>query len=96
MKFKIDLKNHCIETALKGLYNRAISNYFKHPTKINESQIASLELALKNLNFSMLRSKYPELSGGYEEQITLDIGEEKISIHIPAYKHSIDIEFTNS
>lgn len=95
MKFKLQLKNHCIETALRRLYNNSISEYFKNPTKTNEAKIALLEIALRNINFPELRSKYPELNGSLQREIEIDIKHDKISIKIPSYAHPIEINIVH-
>lgn len=94
MKFKIQLKNHCIETALRRLYNRSISDYFKNPTKTNETKIAILETALSHINFPELRSKYPELNGSLEREIEIDIKQDIISIKIPSSAKQIEINIS--
>jgi hypothetical protein len=75
MEIFLDLKKHCIQTAIKRKYNQRISKYFKinksENTEIIEAQIALLKEALENLNFSYLRSTYPELQGGGEDKIIL-------------------------
>ena len=73
MKIKLNLKKHCIETELKWLYNRNLSQYFK--PGCNQKQIEKIidviKTVLENSNISDLRSKYPELSGNSEANILL-------------------------
>ena len=73
MKIKLNLKKHCIETELKRLYNRNLSQYFK--PGCNQKQIEKIidviKTVLENSNISNLRSKYPELSGNSEANILL-------------------------
>ncbi len=73
MKIKLNLKKHCVETELKRLYNRSLSQYFKPGS--NQKQIekitAIIKTVLENSNISNLRSKYPELSGNSEADIVL-------------------------
>jgi hypothetical protein len=73
MKILLDLKKHCIETEIKKLYNRSLSLYFKTNSnkKIVEQQIGLLKKALEELDFSRLRSDYPELSGSGESVVEL-------------------------
>ncbi len=73
MKIKLNLKKHCVETELKRLYNRSLSQYFKSGS--NQKQIEKIidviKTVLENSNISNLRSKYPELSGNSEADIVL-------------------------
>ena len=73
MKIKLNLKNHCVETELKRLYNRNLSQYFKPGS--NQKQIEKIidviKTILENSNISNLRSKYPELSGISDADILL-------------------------
>lgn len=73
MKIKLNLKKHCVETELKRLYNRNLSQYFKPGS--NQKQIEKIidviKTVLENSNISNLRSKYPELSGNSEADIVL-------------------------
>ena len=74
MKIDLNLHRHCIETETKRLYNQALSTYF-HPDSDKdtlEKTINILERALKNLDFRKLRSRYPELSGGYAGAVAYD------------------------
>jgi hypothetical protein len=76
MKIKLNLKKHCVETELKRLYNRSLSQYFKPGS--NQKQIEKIidviKTVLENSNISNLRSKYPELSGNSEADIVLSTG----------------------
>ena len=73
MKIKLNLNNHCVETELKRLYNRNLSQYFKPGS--NQKQIEKIldviKTVLENSNISNLRGKYPELSGNSEADIVL-------------------------
>jgi len=73
MKIKLNLKKHCVETELKRLYNRSLSQYFKPGS--NQEQIEKIidviKTVLENSNISNLRSKYPELAGKSEADIVL-------------------------
>ena len=73
MKIKLNLKKHCVETELKRLYNRSLSQYFKPGS--NQKQIEKIldviKTVLENSNISNLRSKYTELSGNSEADILL-------------------------
>jgi len=73
MKIKLNLKKHCVETELKRLYNRSLSQYFKPGS--NQEQIEKIidviKTVLENSNISNLRSNYPELAGKSEADIVL-------------------------
>ena len=73
MKLELNLKKHCVETELKRLYHRSLSQYFK-PGR-NREQIEKiievLKTVLENSNFSHLRSTYPELAGNSDANIVL-------------------------
>jgi len=73
MKLELNLKKHCVETELKRLYNRSLSEYFKPGCNREQLEkiIAVLKTVLGNSNFSHLRSTYPELSGKSEANIVL-------------------------
>ena len=63
---RLDVKKHCIETALNRAYNRALAAYFKPEgdRKRLEARIALAKTALKQFDFGHLRSTYPALRGG--------------------------------
>jgi hypothetical protein len=87
MTITLDLKKHCIQTAIKRKYNHLISNYFKlktsENTEIIESEISLLKEALENFYFSWLRAKNPELQGGSADKIQIAVStEKKITISI--------------
>lgn len=79
MNIKIPVKKHCIETGVKGQYNRAVSKYFKaakdQEKKDLESRIEVLHHALETLDFNFLRSRYRELRGESEADVRLVEGE---------------------
>ncbi len=87
MEITLNLKKHCIQTAIKRKYNQRISKYFKlNPTEntaIIESEISLLKKALEKLDFSHLRSAYTELQGGGDNNIILTVNaDSKITISI--------------
>jgi len=99
MKIKLDLSAHCIETEIKRLYNRALSDYFKKEVKGKGRIEKSIELtrrALENLDFAQLRIKYSPLAGHTDRSIVLAMDKNKISITIdgrpiePITKDSFD------
>jgi plasmid maintenance system killer protein len=65
MQIKLDLKHHCIETAVRKLYNKSISQYFKTDSdkKKLEKQIDILKTVLEKGDFTHLRSTHRELAG---------------------------------
>jgi hypothetical protein len=65
MLIKLDLKHHCIETAVRKLYNKSISQYFKTDSDKNklERQIDILKTLLEKCDFTHLRSTHSELAG---------------------------------
>lgn len=70
MEIELNLKNHCIASEIKKLYNRNVSAYLKkaHNLKPDETvpvekKIELLKKALETLDFSELRSKHPVLAG---------------------------------
>jgi hypothetical protein len=73
MKIKLNLNKHCVETELKRLYNRSLSEYFKPGCNREqlETIIDVLKTVLENSNFGNLRSTYPELAGKSEANIVL-------------------------
>ncbi len=58
MKINLNLRKHCVETELKRLYNRSLSQYSKPGS--NQEQIEKiidvLKTVLGNSNFSNLKS----------------------------------------
>jgi hypothetical protein len=73
MQIQLNLSNHCIETEIKRLHERCISNYFKKSKAraALEKDIALLEDALATFDFGMLRSRYPQLNGHSDASIAL-------------------------
>jgi len=73
MKLELNLRKHCVETELKRLYNRSLSEYFKQGSnqKQQEKIIDVFKTVLENSNFSKLRCTYPELAGKSEANIVL-------------------------
>ncbi len=65
MILKFDLRHHCIETAVRKLYNKSISQYFKTngEKEILGRQIDLLKTVLETCDFTYLRGTYRELAG---------------------------------
>lgn len=74
MELTLDLSKHCIETELKTLYNKFVSDYFKNKGVREEVEAAvdTLAYALKTLDFKVLRSSYPALAGHTDASVTLE------------------------
>lgn len=79
MNIKIPVNRRCIETAIKGQYNRAVSAYFKagkdEEKKDLESRIELLHNALETLDFNFLRNRYKDLRGDSGADVRLGGGE---------------------
>ncbi|MBF0226274.1 MAG: hypothetical protein HQK76_12535 [Desulfobacterales bacterium] len=71
MQINLSLKQHCIQTSIKKVYEKLLTGYFK---KFNvkeliididsiETRIEALKFFLENADFGYLRSNYPELNG---------------------------------
>ena len=82
MNIQLKLKNFCVQTAARRMYEHNISSYFKQKLPSNDLNITNLEKKIDNLkyflenaDFSQIRSKYKELSGKKQIDITLRISE---------------------
>lgn len=75
MDLPLDLGHHCIETEIRRIYNRSLSEYFKQgaDTERLEKQIDLLKRALEGLDFSRLRATYPELAGKSDAAVALKL-----------------------
>jgi len=73
LKIVLNLRQHCIETDIKQLYERSLAEYFQSPEDRGtiEEKIALLKRALETLDFSALRSRYPELAGNSNARVSL-------------------------
>ena len=78
MELELNLKNHCIASEIKKLYNKHISTYLKKAhnlkpddTALVEETIELLKKALETLDFPGLRSKYPVLAGKTDTPVRL-------------------------
>lgn len=73
MNIKLNLKRHCIETEVKRLYNKALSQCLKPGADIKyfEKHIEVLKKLLEECDFSGLRDLYPELRGHSEVEASL-------------------------
>jgi hypothetical protein len=74
MEIALDLSRHCIETEVKRLYERSISDYFKAGVEAKpllERTIAMLHQAIETMDFPRLRAQFPPLAGGTGEKVAL-------------------------
>jgi hypothetical protein len=74
-----------VETELKRLYNRSISNYFKggEDQQPLEKQVEILKSILERSDFARLRRMCPELSGHCDADVILIVhSQEKIVIRV--------------
>ena len=73
MEIELNLKHHCIETAINRLHNLLLTEYFKSRGSDSEAE-AKLPLvkeAQKRFDFSFLRANYKELAGNSDARIVL-------------------------
>lgn len=92
MKIPLNLSKHCIETEIKRLYTKALSDYFKSKIKNHELEqtLSMVQQALETFDFRMLRSQYPALAGGttasvflgkdHDAQFALTINNETVNL----------------
>ncbi|MGD9876142.1 hypothetical protein [Desulfococcus sp.] len=78
LEIEIDLRRHCIETAIKRSYNQLLSEYFhsKKGDSASETKLALLQNALTCFDFPSLRAGHKNLAGKSDARIVLaDKGE---------------------
>ncbi|MFO7964296.1 MAG: hypothetical protein R6U50_10280 [Desulfobacterales bacterium] len=92
IRFKLNLSKYCIETALKRLHNKMISDYFNAEEKMPtaEQKIEAVGRLLTELNFSSLRTRFPDLAGHSDKEILLNI-DSSGRPHIFIAENEIDI-----
>jgi hypothetical protein len=76
-EIELDLRKHCIETAIKRLRSRLLSEYFRSKGKdaASEAKLAMLQNALMRFDFPALRAAHRELAGKSDARILLtDVG----------------------
>ncbi len=73
MEIPLDVRKHCVETAMKSAYERLLSEYFRSKGKGTdiEEKLDFLSAALSKLDFPALRSSRKELAGGISAPVTL-------------------------
>ncbi len=82
---QLDLRRHCIETAIRKRYEKALKAYFKSETNRDklEKEIQLLLQALETLDFPSLRSTYRPLAGASTSQIRLSMDSTgRLTIHV--------------
>jgi len=93
LKIKLDLSSHCIETEIKKIYNRFVSEYLKKKSEDTalEQRIETLKTALETLDFGFLRKEFPALAGRHNDEVMLssdDTGTIRILINGKKIKDS--------
>jgi len=75
----LDLRDHCIETAAKRLYNRKVAQYFKAAKNKPrlEAEIEMLKAVLETFDFGRLRSLYPALAGKSDCSVAIKLDKQK-------------------
>lgn len=73
VKLTLDLRRHCIETAIRQRYNKALGTYFKDESARPrlEQNIELLLEALETLDFPALRGTHSPLAGQTDSQVML-------------------------
>ena len=80
-----DVSKHCIKTALKAEYEKALSECLKSGGEIPAELAEKTELlkkVLEETDFSLLRSRHPELSGGFGNRVTVHLLPETVIMKI--------------
>lgn len=71
---RLDLRRHCIQTACRRHYNRAVGAYFSDP-ETGEGLAGKIELlrrALERIDFGALRQDHEPLRGGFSGAVRLE------------------------
>lgn len=86
IRLDLDLSRHCIETEIKRLHNRAISDFFRASKPSDkeavERVVALTQLALASFDFPALRSMYPSLAGRTRARVVLEQMQDCLVIRI--------------
>ncbi|MEA3232973.1 MAG: hypothetical protein U9Q05_14550, partial [Thermodesulfobacteriota bacterium] len=92
IRINLNLSSHCIETAIRRRYNRCLSRSFKTRSldRNLEREINLLKTALESLDFSYLRSTWPELAGHGNATVAL-ILDDRRRIDIFINEHCIGL-----
>ena len=70
----LDLNRHCIQTACRRHYDRAVGAYFADPEKGERlaGEIELLRCALERIDFGALRRDHEPLRGGFSGPVRLE------------------------
>ena len=73
MIIDLDLSQHCIETEIRRLYNRAVSDLLNKKTPVDAlaATIESLRICLEQVDFAALRGAHSALAGGTQSHVQL-------------------------
>ena len=93
LEIELDLRAHCIETAVKRLHNRLVSEYFRSKGSNSESEIklALLQKIMACLDFSCLRAAQKILEGKNEARVILKDVDSRLPV-IMIDGHPIDLK----
>jgi hypothetical protein len=82
----LDVSRHCIQTATRRRYEKILARCLrsKTPDRALERQVDLLQQALETLDFSLMRSRWPELAGGRKADVGLSRAEGRLLVHIDA------------
>jgi hypothetical protein len=85
LRINLDLSKHCIQTEIRRLHQRAVSDYFKAKARQRdalEPLIEAIRIALETLDFGYLRGAYPSLAGGTNAVVALEIKGPRLAVVI--------------
>ncbi|WP_027371448.1 hypothetical protein [Desulfovermiculus halophilus] len=74
MQIRLNVSRHCVHTAAKRAYTRAVNQALKGPQSNDpelEARIEVLKTALEEMDLAVLRGKHPELAGGSDVDVRL-------------------------
>jgi hypothetical protein len=82
LKINLNLRKHCIETEIRRLYNRSVSEYFKsgRDKERLEKKIDALKTLLEKSDFNRLRSSCSELAGHSDAETVLLIEDDRCAL----------------
>jgi hypothetical protein len=83
-RIRLDLSRHCIQTATRRCYEKTLTECLRSKRENHdlERRVDLLRQALETLDFSLLRSRWPELAGECTASIGLSRDARRIFIHI--------------
>ncbi|MBN2467540.1 MAG: hypothetical protein JXD19_05255 [Deltaproteobacteria bacterium] len=85
IKINLDLRKHCVETAAKKSYQSVLALALKDDSAVETlgTELEMLKTALETFDFETLRGRHPQLSGGYDDEVVLFLGDDgRIGIRI--------------